>query len=143
MMQKQVIFFKQVVDKLGDLAKQRGFTITARDDLNDSRGTAVDLENDQFIISAIRERDEENVWVHCKVRTRPRAHLRTYSIGDLAAFLQRKSDPYPLRSFSADAVDLIRYENQCLSVDLLNSEELRKWRVDASRRQFGVKKLKT
>jgi len=135
-----ISLFDQVVDSLGDLAKQHGLAISVRGDLDDPRGAAVDLENDTFIISATRERDEETIWVHCKVRPRPRAHLRTYYMGALAAFIEGRTDPYSLRSFADDAADLLRHEKKILSDDFLNAEDLRSWLNDASRRRYGPKK---
>lgn len=143
---KHLTFFDQVVDTLGDFAQRHDFTITVNGEVDNPRGITVILENDSFIVSATRERtfirDEETIYVHCKMRPRPRAHLRQYAVGDLSAFIEGKLDPYPVRDFSADAKDLLQYEDQCLNVDLLNSEELRVWRVDASRRQFGQRPIR-
>ena len=142
----QSTFYNQVTGTLGNFAKRHGFSIAVSDDLEDPMGVSIILENDRFIVSAMRERtlmgNEENIWIHRKVRPKPRAPFREYSVGDLSAFIQGETDPYPLRVFADDAKDLLRFEDQCLCVDLLNSENLRIWRVDASRRQFGQKPIR-
>lgn len=136
---RHTALFDQVCKILGDFAKRHGFIISVRGDLDEPRGVTIDLENDQLIISVNRERDEESILIHCKVRPRPRAHRRTYSIGALSAFVQGRSEPFPLRSFSDDAKDRIHYENEFLNVELLNSEKLRLWELNASRRRWGQK----
>lgn len=139
---RHTALYDKVIAALGDLAKEQGFHINVRGDLDETRGVAIDLENDQFIISVTRNYDEEEIWVHCKVRPRPRAHLRTYAVGSLSAYIQGRSDPYPLRNFMADCKDLLQYKDQFLDSSFLNSEELRAWKVDASRRHFGQKNIK-
>lgn len=142
---KPFTLLDQVIGVLGDLAERHGFEIDVDGDAVGAGAGAgagyavVTLDNDMFTISVTRDRGEEAVYVLCKVRPRPRAHLRRYHVGALAAFIRRERDPYPLRDFYADAADLLRHEGRILTPKLLNSEELRRWRVEASRRQFGQK----
>lgn len=138
---RHTALYEKVIASLGDLAKEKGFQINVRGDLDEPRGVAIDLENDQFIISVTRNYDEEEIWVHCKVRPRPRAHFRTYAVGSLSAYIQGRSVPYPLRNLTADCNDLLQYKDQLLDPSFLNSEELRIWEVDASRCHFGQRKI--
>ncbi|MEM9282063.1 MAG: hypothetical protein AAGA96_09565 [Verrucomicrobiota bacterium] len=133
-------FAERVTKKLSDLASRHSLSIRCEGTPGTQNGEVVYFENDSFSIVASNERSEESIHVYCKIRPRPRAHLRNYSIGSLSAFLDGKTKPHPLRDFTRDADDLIRLENECLSVETLNSEELRDWEKAASRAFWGNRK---
>ena len=126
-------FADRVTSKLGDLAERHSMSIRCEGTPGTQNGELVYLENDSLAIVASNERSEESISICCKVRPRPRAHLRHYSIGSLCAFLDGETKPHPLRDFSQDADDLLRLEDECLCIDTLNSEDLSEWELEASR----------
>lgn len=126
-------FAERVIRTLGELAERHSLSIRCEGTPGTQNGELVYLENDRLAIVASNERSEESISISCKVRPRPRAHLRSYSLGSLCAFLDGKSSPHPLRDFAQDADDLLRFEHECLSIDTLNSEELHDWQLTASR----------
>ncbi len=126
-------FADRVCKKLGYLAKRHAMSSRFEGTPGTQNGEGVYFENEHFCIVVSNERSEESISVLCKIRPRPRAQLRYYSIGSLVAFLDGKSKPYPLRDFARDADDLLRLELECLSIDTLNSDELHDWHLKASR----------
>jgi hypothetical protein len=133
-------FVDQVCQKLGDLADRQAMSIRCEGTPGTQNGEAVYFENGNFVIVASNERSEESVLVQCRVRLHPKAQLRSYSIGSLAAFLDGESKPHPLRDFERDADDLLRLEAECLSIETVNSESLYKWELDASRKFWQNRK---
>ena len=126
-------FADRVTSKLGDLAERHSLSIRCEGTPGTQNGELIYFENDRLSIMVSNERSEESISICCKVRPRPRAQLRHYSIGSLCAFLDGKLKPHPLRDFAQDAEDLLRLEDECMSIDTLNSEDLREWELKASR----------
>ena len=125
-------FADRVNSKLGDLAERHSLSIRCEGTPGTQDGELVYLENDSLAIVASNERSEESMSVCCKVRPRPKAQLRHYTIGSLCAFLDGEPKPHPLRDFARDADDLLRLEDKCLSIEALNSEDLSEWELEAS-----------
>ena len=93
--------------------------------------------SEEFVLEVIRDRSQEWIQVGTKVRPKPRAPLRSWSMGHLVAFLDKQSDPYPISDLKTEAHWLKERGDEILDSSLINSDELRKWAVLASHRLFG------
>lgn len=99
-------------------------------------GAAVASYCDDYIIEVVRNRGQEWVNIHCRVRPRPRAHYRIYSVGALAAYLDGASSPYPVSTLEAESKWLVEHAEHALDVSLLNCDELHRWHKRAARHLF-------
>jgi hypothetical protein len=122
---------------LGVFVKQRGFCVTAEGDQTDSFGACVQLSSSEFVVHVIRDRGQEWITVGSKIRPKPRAPLRSWPLGSVVAFLDGRSDPYPVLDLATEARWLKQRASEILDSSVINSEELRTWAVRASRRMFG------
>ena len=129
--------FDRVRHLLGPLIEQRGFSITTVGDQTSSFGACVHLRTSEFLVDVVRDRGQESITVGTTVRPKPRAPLRSSTLAHLVAFLDGQTDPYPVSDLETEARWLTERADQILDSSVINSEELRKWKVRASRRQWG------
>jgi hypothetical protein len=121
---------------LGLLISRRRFTLKAWGD--PAWDQAVLLESGEFTVHVLRERGEKAwILVGSTVRPRKRAHLRSYLLSRLVAYLGMVEDPNREVNFADEVKWLHDYEDQVFDTALLNSEDLRIWNVNAARRMFG------
>jgi hypothetical protein len=125
---------------LHNLIKANNFSISVGGDIFEQKGFTINLENNYYIISLIKEGNEETVLVQCKIPPNPKAKLSTYYLGQLVAFIQGRKVPYQKRKLASEINDLIKYENEILKVDFLNSVKLRKWCTKAAQAQMKQKR---
>ena len=98
------------------------------------------FENAEFILGVSQDRGGfTSIELGSKKRIRPRAHMRgPWSMSHLRGFLEGSKDNYKFTSIDSEALWLERNQNQLLDSELLNSDKLNKWAVEASKRLFGV-----
>lgn len=110
-------------------------------DINAMGEWYVVLENDQFTILVTRDRgNHESIEIGSKVRPRPRAHKRQWSLSHLRGFLEGGKDHYSFKNLADQVAWLGENEEKLLDVSLLNSDEMNKWAVKASQRLFRPRK---
>lgn len=96
-------------------------------------------ETEEFRLDVERDRGGYvGINVGSKVRRKPRAHMRgPWSLSHLRGFLEGHSDHFVF----ADIEEKIRWLEDnlesLLDTSFLNSDELNKWAIKASRRMFG------
>jgi hypothetical protein len=127
---------------LGQLIERRGFTVESKEG---SMGEArVRLHSEEFVVDVYRDRGGwEWITVGSKIRPRPRAHLRTFLLCRLIAYLDRRLDPNPRIEFEAEAEWLTVHQDIIFNSAFINEEDLRDWDVDAARVLFGQKPRKS
>ena len=98
------------------------------------------METDQFILTADQHRsgDVLGICVGSKIRRKPRAHMRgPWSLHHLRGYLDGASDHYRFDT-PREQLDWLQANIKgLLDTSLLNSDDLNKWAVKASRRMFG------
>ena len=126
---------------LGEFIADHGFVVTAGDDQTNPFGAWARLETDEFVIGVVRDRGQEWFTAGSKVRPYPRAPRRHWPLGHVVAYLDGAADPYPISELEIEAGWLVRRAGEILDSRLLNSEGLRRWSVNVSRRGFGQKPI--
>ena len=100
---------------------------------------AYSADTDEFTIEIERDRGGHiRIYVGSKVRRKPRAHMRgPWSLSHLRGYLDGNAEHFRY----TDVDDQIRWLHDniqsLLDTSFLNSDELNKWAVRASRRLFG------
>lgn len=122
---------------LGPLFSSDRFCVSTSDDQTSGWAAVVRLDAADVQVMVVRERGIEWVEVCCKVRPGPRRQLRSYSIGSLSAFVAGEHASFPAGDLASDAERLLQHEALFLSPAFLNSEDLHRWRVRDSQRQFA------
>jgi hypothetical protein len=130
---------ERVARLLGPFTTDHGFSVPTGDNqANSSRGW-VRLVSDEFLVDILLDRGEEWIEVGTKIRPGPRKPLRRWPLGHVVAYLDGAADPYPISDLENETGWLARRADEILDSKLINSEELRRWAVRASRRSFGQK----
>src|SRR3954470_23754047 len=125
---------EQVRRVLGGFLEDHGFDVAAGDDQANPFGAWARLESEEFVIGVVRDRGQEWFTVGSKVRPKPRAPRRHWPLGHIVAYLDGAAGPYPVSGLELEAGWLVRRAGEILDSTLLNSEGLRRWSVEASRR---------
>ena len=96
-------------------------------------------ENAEFILGVSQDRGGfTSIELGSKKRIRPGAHMRgPWSMSHLRGYLERIKDHYKFSSIKSEALWLESNLNLLFDSNLLNSDELNTWTVEASRRLFG------
>lgn len=96
-------------------------------------------ESSEFILDISRDRSERvSISLGSKIRRKPRAQLRgPWSMSHLKGYLDGGQDHYLFESTEEEIHWLEKNEPQLFDSSFLNSDELNKWAVKASRRLFG------
>jgi hypothetical protein len=99
----------------------------------------VRYENKEFLLDVWQDRSGYlGIELGSKIRRRPRAHMRgPWSMSHLRGYLDKGNDYYIFGSPEEEASWLDKNDNKLFNSSFLNSDELSKWAVKASRRQFG------
>ncbi len=100
-------------------------------------GASVELRSAEFVVIIGRDRGQEWITVGTTVRPGPRQTLRWWPLGHVVGFLDGRAYPYGLVGLDTEMGWLRDRWDEVLSVPVINSEELRRWAVRASRRLFG------
>lgn len=119
------------------LVRDYGCGLTAEGDQRSSWGAIVELRSAEFIVTIQRDRGQEWIRVGATERPGPRKPRRSSSLGHLVAFLDGEPDAYGIFGLDVEMGWLRDRRDEILNVATLNSEELRRWKVRASRRLFG------
>lgn len=122
---------------LGSFILRHSLSIRAEGDQLSEFGAVVRLESDEFVVDIVRDRGQEWIVVGTKVRREPHAHLQSWPLGHIVAYLDGAADPYGVCDLEREANWLADREEDILDSALINSEELNHWAVQASRRLFG------
>ena len=96
-------------------------------------------ENDEFTVTVDQHRsgDAFAISVGSKSRPKPRAHMRgPWTLSHHRGFLDGNADHYLFSDSDAQTRWLKDNLDAILSTDFLNSDDLNKWAVKASRRMF-------
>ena len=132
-------FVERVNRSLDPFAADRGFSVTGTDDRGALAGW-VRLESATLVIDVIRDRGVEWIEVAAKERPRPRARRRPWPLGHVVAYLDGEAEPYPVSGLEIEAGWLTRRAAEILDPTLLNSDDLNRWAVKASRRRSGPRR---
>jgi hypothetical protein len=119
------------------LVRDFGYQLTADGDQHSTWGASVELRSAEFVVTVGWDRGHESITVGTTVRPGPRKPLRWWPLVHVVGFLDRRVDPYRLVGLDTEVGWLRDRRGEVLSVPVLNSEELRRWAVRASRRLFG------
>jgi hypothetical protein len=95
-------------------------------------------ETDEFILQILRDRGGHiGICLGSKVRRKPRAQMRgPWSLSHLRGYLDGGADHYRFTDVE-EQIDWLRQNTRSLlETPFLNSDELNKWAVKASRRLF-------
>lgn len=130
-----------LIDRVRPLADwlvlEFGYQLTSEGDQSNSWCASVELRSMEFIITIGRDRGQEWITVGTTVRPGPRKPLRWWPLAHVVAFLDGRPEPYGIVGLDTEMSWLRDRRGEVLSVPLINSEELRRWVVRASRRLFG------
>jgi len=99
-------------------------------------------ENAEFIVQVSQDRsgDVVSICLGSKLRRRPRAHLRgPWSLGHLRGYLDEMANHFIFDQVNDQLVWFEQNVDRLLDSTMLNSDELNKWAVNASRQMFGQK----
>ena len=127
---------------LGDIVSRYDFVVSTEETHGSmGEGHAV-LENAEFWITIERDRGGSPEWIIVgpKARPRPGAHMRSWSLSHIRGFLDGLDDHYRFQNLEDQCAWFEENHEQVLDVDLLNSDSLQRWAVQASKRLFGKKK---
>lgn len=132
---------RRVISAVMRIMEPRGFTQCGVYPPTSSSMTAwaYYAETDEYKLEIERDRGGRiGIHVGSKVRRKPRAHMRgPWSLSHLRGYLDGSVDHF----IFADVDDQIRWLQDniesILDTTVLNSDELNKWAVTASRRMFG------
>jgi hypothetical protein len=138
---KQPAEMRRITSAVMRIAAPKGFTEAgAHPPSSDSMSAwAYYAETNEFKLEVVRERDGHvDICVGSKVRRQPRVQMRgPWSLSHLRGYLDGGADHF----IFADTQEQIRWlKNNIESVldtHFLNSDELQRWAVKASRRMFG------
>ena len=86
---------ERVIQLLGSLRSDHGFSISTSDVQTSLFGAWVRLESHEFFVDVIRDRSQEWLEVTSQIRPRPRAPRRGWPLGPVLAYLNGAADPYP------------------------------------------------
>lgn len=103
-------------------------------------GWSFTMESPDFIVTVSQDRSGElpAICFGSKIRRRPRAQMRgPWSLGHLRGFIEGGPDHYLFGNATEMFEWLGNNLDSLLDEALLNSDELNKWAVKASRRMFG------
>ncbi len=100
---------------------------------------AYSADTDEFTLEIQRDRGGHiDICVGSKVRRKPRAHLRgPWSLSHLRGYLDGNADHFIFTDVDDQIHWLQDNVQSLLHTSVLNSDELNKWVVKASRRLFG------
>ena len=135
-MQKSLLSF--VNHQLGNFIVRHNFVVG-----NEEKGSmgeaSLRLDNPEFWIEIIRDRGGyADIAIGCKIRPRPRAHLRWWPLGHFRGYLEDHKDHYIFSGLEDQARWLEEHEKRLLDSSLLYSQELHRWAVNTSRRRWAV-----
>ena len=96
------------------------------------------FENDEFIVSVSQDRSGfTSIELGSKNRIKPKARMRgPWSMSHLRGYLEGIDDHYKFGSIAEEASWLENNDKRLFDSSFLNSDELNKWAVNASRRLF-------
>ncbi len=114
-----------------------GYEVTADGDQHSTLGASVELRSAEFVVTVVRDRGQEWITVGTTVRRGPRKPLRWWPLGHVVAFLDGRADVYGVVGLDTEMRWLRERWDEVVSAPVLNSEELRRWALQASRRLFG------
>jgi hypothetical protein len=113
------------------------YLVTTDGDQSSLWNAGVELRSPKFVITIMRDRDQEWITVGTTIRRKPRSPLAWWPLGHIVGYLDGRPDPYGLVGLDMEMNWLIERRYQILDVSLINSEDLRKWAARASRKLFG------
>jgi hypothetical protein len=119
------------------LVRDFGLQLTADGDQCSTWGASVALRSAEFVVTVVRDRGQEWINVGTTVRPGPRKPLPWWPLGHLVAYLDGRQDPFGLVGLDTEMGWLWDRRDEVLDVSLINSEDLWRWAVRASRRRFG------
>ncbi|WP_372369580.1 hypothetical protein [Candidatus Uabimicrobium sp. HlEnr_7] len=94
--------------------------------------------NEELSLEVFHDRgDCEYIQVKSKIRRRPRAHLRGFSLSHIRGFLEGKEDHYVFESLEEEVKWLIKNKEKVLDPSFINLDELNKWTIKAARKLLG------
>ena len=99
------------------------------------------FENTEFIVGIGQDRSgHADIELGSKLRRKPRAHMRgPWSMSHLRGFIDGCRDHYMFTTLDEEASWFENNDKLLFDSSFLNSDELNKWAVKASRRLFGQK----
>lgn len=131
---------KRISERIHEILRPFGFAEADHGNYYAMGGWWFKSEIEEFVVQAGQDIsfDSFSISIGSKLRRRPRAHMRgPWSLSHLRGFMDGGPDHY---IFNA-AEDQIRWMKNNISTLLdssfLNSDELKRWAVKASRRHFG------
>jgi hypothetical protein len=97
------------------------------------------FENPEFIVGVSKDRIEfTSIEIGSKKRRKPRAHARgPWSMSHLRGYLEEKQVHYRFLNIEEEALWFKNNDSTIFDSNLLNSDELNKWAVKASRKLFS------
>ncbi len=123
--------------RLKRLIDRYGFVPGARD-ISAMGEWFVTLDNKEFTIVVSRDRAGHGaIELSSKLRPRPRAHMRQWSLSHLRGFVEGLKEHYVFKDLEEQFGWLEKNQEVLFDSTLLNSDALNKWAVKASRRLFG------
>jgi hypothetical protein len=128
---------KLILNKLSYFIDRYGLAVT--DSSESSMGEwYINLEGSEFFISVSHDRGGSTfIDVGTKVRKRPRAHIRDWSLGYIRGYLEGKNEHYRFSNID-DQIEWLRdNENTVMNSSFINSDDLNTWAVKVSKRMFG------
>jgi hypothetical protein len=96
------------------------------------------LDSSELQIVVSHDRNEFTyLEIGSKVRPRPGAHLRSWSLGHIRGFLDGEDVHYQFHNLNEQIEWLKDHEDIVMKSSFINSDELNQWAVKAARIMFG------
>lgn len=93
----------------------------------------LDFENVEFTLQILHNRSGgEYIEIGSKIRSKPRAHIKSWSLGFIRGYLEGQPKDYVFESLKRESEWLVENENRIFDHALLNSAQLNSWAVKRS-----------
>lgn len=126
---------EQLIDYLESLLSRRN--IVYKNGAASAMGEwFLDFENVEFTLQILHDRSGgEFIEIGSKIRSKPRAHIKSWSLGFIRGFLEGQTKDHVFENLKSESEWLLENEDRIFDHALLNSAQLNSWAVKLSKDQ--------